>query len=89
MSIAPGITIDGPARRVSLDVRNPRFFRNPLPAYAALHAQCPAFFWEEPQQWFFAGYEQVNSLLRDRPSAGRSCMSPPGKNSACRNRNRI
>ncbi|MDE3810828.1 cytochrome P450 [Sinorhizobium meliloti] len=66
MSIAPGITIDGPARRVSLDVRNPRFFRNPLPAYAALHAQCPAFFWEEPQQWFFAGYEQVNSLLRDR-----------------------
>ncbi|MDX1064638.1 cytochrome P450 [Sinorhizobium medicae] len=66
MSTAPGITIDGPVRRVSLDVRNPEFFRNPLPAYAALHAHCPAFFWEEPQQWFFAGYAQVNSLLRDR-----------------------
>ncbi|AUX75891.1 cytochrome P450 [Sinorhizobium fredii] len=66
MSPAPGITIDGPARRVSLDVRNPDFFRNPLPAYSALHAQCPAFFWEEPQQWYFAGYDQVNALLRDR-----------------------
>lgn len=66
MSAVPGISIDGPARRVCLDVRNPDFFRNPLPAYAALHTQCPAFFWEEPQQWFFAGYDQVNALLRDR-----------------------
>ncbi|WEX78589.1 cytochrome P450 [Sinorhizobium numidicum] len=66
MSAAPGITIDVPARRVSLDVRNPDFFRNPLPAYAALHAQCPAFFWKEQQQWYFAGYDQVNGLLRDR-----------------------
>jgi unspecific monooxygenase len=66
MSAVPGISINGRARRVSLDVRNPDFFRNPLPAYAALHAQCPAFFWEEPQQWYFAGYDQVNGLLRDR-----------------------
>ncbi len=66
MSPVPGITIDGPARRVCLDVRNPDFFRDPLPAYAALHAQCPAFFWEEQQQWYFAGYDQVNALLRDR-----------------------
>ncbi|MDK1385026.1 cytochrome P450 [Sinorhizobium sp. 8-89] len=66
MPVIPGISIDGSTRRVSLDVRNPDFFRNPLPAYAALHAQCPAFFWEEPQQWYFAGYDQVNGLLRDR-----------------------
>jgi cytochrome P450 len=66
MSQVPGISIDGPARRVSLNVRNPDFFRNPLPAYAALHAQCPAFLWEEQQQWYFAGYDQVNALLRDR-----------------------
>lgn len=66
MISAPGISIDGPARRVCLDVRNPEFFRNPLPAYAALHAQCPAFFWEEQQQWYFAGYDRVNALLRDR-----------------------
>ena len=66
MSAASAIAINGPARRVSLDVRNPDFFRNPLPAYAAIHAQCPAFFWEERQQWYFAGYDQVNGLLRDR-----------------------
>ncbi|NRP70994.1 Biotin biosynthesis cytochrome P450 [Ensifer psoraleae] len=66
MPVIPGLSIDGSTRRVSLDVRNPDFFCNPLPAYAALHAQCPAFFWEEPQQWYFAGYDQVNGLLRDR-----------------------
>ncbi|WP_331373992.1 cytochrome P450 [Sinorhizobium chiapasense] len=66
MPEVPGISINGSSRRVSLDVRNPDFFRNPLPAYAALHAQCPAFFWEERQQWYFAGYDQVNGLLRDR-----------------------
>ncbi|MCA1439097.1 cytochrome P450 [Ensifer sp. IC4062] len=66
MPVVPGISIDGSSRRVSLDVRDPAFFRNPLPAYAALHAQCPAFFWEERQQWYFAGYDQVNGLLRDR-----------------------
>lgn len=66
MTPVPGITIDGAARRVRLDVRNPDFYRNPLPAYAALHAECPAFFWEERQQWYFAGYDQVNALLRDR-----------------------
>ncbi|MDK1376241.1 MULTISPECIES: cytochrome P450 [unclassified Sinorhizobium] len=66
MPVPPGLSIDGSSRRVSLDVRNPDFFRNPLPAYGALHAQCPAFFWEERQQWYFAGYDQVNGLLRDR-----------------------
>ncbi|ASY62368.1 putative hypothetical hydroxylase [Sinorhizobium sojae CCBAU 05684] len=66
MTPVPGITIDGAARRVRLDVRKPDFYRNPLPAYAALHAACPAFFWEERQQWYFAGYDQVNTLLRDR-----------------------
>ncbi len=60
------IKIDPVTRRVSLDVRNPDFYRDPLPAYAALHAHCPAFFWEEQAQWYFAGYEQVNGLLRDR-----------------------
>lgn len=60
------ITIDGAQRRVSIDARNPAFYREPLAAYAEIHAQCPAFFWEERQQWYFAGYDQVNALLRDR-----------------------
>ena len=60
------ITIDGAQRRVSIDARNPAFYREPLAAYAEIHAQCPAFFWDERQQWYFAGYDQVNALLRDR-----------------------
>ncbi|MBZ7921140.1 cytochrome P450 [Ensifer adhaerens] len=60
------ITIDGAQRRVSIDARDPAFYREPRAAYAEIHAQCPAFFWEERQQWYFAGYDQVNALLRDR-----------------------
>jgi unspecific monooxygenase len=58
--------IDAKTRRVRLDIRNPAFYRDPLPTYAALHAACPAFYWEEPGQWFFADYDRVNALLRDR-----------------------
>jgi unspecific monooxygenase len=62
----PPLTIDAANRRVSLDIRDPAFYRDPLPAYAALHAACPSFFWEQPGQSFFTGYDQVNALLRDR-----------------------
>ncbi len=62
----PAISIDRTLRRVSIDARDPAFYRDPLAAYAEIHAQCPAFFWEERQQWYFAGYDQVNALLRDR-----------------------
>ncbi|HEV7318565.1 MAG TPA: cytochrome P450 [Ensifer sp.] len=60
------LTIDRAKRRVSIDARNPAFFQEPLATYAEIHAHCPAFFWEERQQWYFAGYDQVNALLRDR-----------------------
>ncbi|WP_275790424.1 cytochrome P450 [Pararhizobium gei] len=66
MPAAPALTVHAPSRTVSIDVRNPAFFQNPHWTYAALHAHCPAFFWEERQQWYFAGYDQVNGLLRDR-----------------------
>lgn len=66
MSQSPALTVNPSNRHVSIDVRNPAFFRDPLAAYATLHAQCPAFFWEERRQWYFAGYDQVNGLLRDR-----------------------
>ena len=66
MPIPSAITIQPDTRTARIDVRDPAFFTNPLSAYAALHAQCPSFFWEEQQQWYFAGYDQVNSLLRDR-----------------------
>lgn len=53
-------------RRVRLDPRDPAFFGNPYPAYAALQAHAPAFFWEDYGHWCFAGFDTVNALLRDR-----------------------
>ncbi|XUY27869.1 cytochrome P450 [Agrobacterium sp. rho-8.1] len=58
--------IDTDKRSVSLDARNPAFYGNPNPVYAALHAHCPTFYWQEQKQWFFTGYDHVNALLRDR-----------------------
>ena len=62
----PYLHIDPARRSVSLDARDPAFYRSPNVAYAALHARCPLFYWEEQAQWFCCGYEQVNSLLRDK-----------------------
>ncbi|MGE6739226.1 cytochrome P450 [Allorhizobium pseudoryzae] len=58
--------IDAATRTVSLDARNPAFYGDPNRTYAALHAQCPTFYWQEQKQWFFCGYDHVNALLRDR-----------------------
>ena len=60
------IRIDPETRHVSLDARNPDFYGNPNAVYAALHAQCPTFYWQEQMQWFFTGYDHVSALLRDR-----------------------
>jgi unspecific monooxygenase len=60
------LRIDPETRRVSLDARNPAFYSDPNAVYAALHARCPTFFWEEQKQWFFTGYDHVSALLRDR-----------------------
>lgn len=60
------LRIDPETRHVSLDARNPDFYGNPNAVYAALHAQCPTFYWQEQMQWFFTGYDHVSALLRDR-----------------------
>jgi unspecific monooxygenase len=31
-----------------------------------MHAHSPTFWWEEQDQWYFVGYDNVNALLRDR-----------------------
>ena len=49
-----------------LSPRDPAFYSNPYPAYAAIHATGPAVFWEDYGHWCFAGYEAVSALLRDR-----------------------
>ena len=66
MTIPPFLSIDPTSRHVSLDARNPAFYGNPNAVYAALHADCPTFYWKEQKQWFFTGYDHVNGLLRDR-----------------------
>lgn len=60
------LRLDPATRRVSLDGKDPAFYGNPNAVYAALHDHCPTFYWEEQKIWTFVGYDQVNSLLRDR-----------------------
>ena len=59
-------TINKSERRLSCNPRNPAFFQNPYQVYAELHENCPAFFWEEYGHWCFAGWDDVNALLRDK-----------------------
>ncbi len=66
MALPLSFTIDAATRHVRLDARDPDFYQNPNPVYAALHAEAPTFYWEEQKQWFFSGFEQVNTLLRDK-----------------------
>jgi unspecific monooxygenase len=54
------------ARRVRLDPRDQEFFNDPYPAYRAIRAQAPVFFWEDYGFWCFAAHAQVSALLRDK-----------------------
>jgi cytochrome P450 len=53
-------------RSVNLDPRDAQFVQNPYAAYHLIRAELPAFKWEQYGHWCFAGYEDVNALLRDR-----------------------
>jgi unspecific monooxygenase len=66
MMIPSVLSIDPATRRVSLEANDPAFYGNPNAVYAALHAHCPTFYWEQQKQWYFTGYDHVNGLLRDR-----------------------
>lgn len=58
---------DVPAQRsFSADPRDPAFFQDPYAFYARLHAESPTFFWEDYGHWCFAGFSDVNALLRDK-----------------------
>lgn len=61
---APGLpTFDGD--RVSLDPRQPAFYRDPWPAYAAMHASGASHVWTEYGQRCFHAHADVAALLRD------------------------
>lgn len=78
MSDRPDYLHFDPATRcVRLDPHEPAFYQNPYPAYAWLHENCPVFYWEEFGYWSFAGYEDVNRLLRDRSFGRENPDGPP------------
>ena len=60
------LIIDAARRSVRLDPRDPAFFGDPYPAYAAIRAAAPAFFWEDYGLWCFASHRDVSALLRDK-----------------------
>ncbi len=60
------LTIDAAERRLRLDPRDPAFFNDPYPAYAAIRAEAPVFFWEDYGFWCFGAHADVSALLRDR-----------------------
>jgi cytochrome P450 len=59
-------SIDVARRRVRLSPRDPDFFNDPYPAYAAIREASPALFWEDYGFWCFARFADVSALLRDR-----------------------
>ena len=67
------LTIDGARRRVRLNPRDPEFFNDPYPAYAAIRQAAPAFFWEEYGFWCFAATPTFPWLCATAALAGRSC----------------
>jgi unspecific monooxygenase len=60
------LSFDPATRRLSLDARDPAFYREPNKGYAAMHALSPTFWWEQEGHWYFVGYDAVNTILRDR-----------------------
>jgi cytochrome P450 len=61
-----GVQIDPVHRRLDLNPHDPGFRDDPYPAYGALHAITPEFYWEQYGHWCFAAFAKVNALLRDR-----------------------
>ena len=64
--MALNLFVDPASRRVRLSPRDPLFFQNPYPAYEAIRAKSPMFFWEDYGFWCFLDHADVGALLRDR-----------------------
>lgn len=62
----PAYTIDASTRRASCSPQDSRMYGNPYEFYTALHEACPTFWWEDYGMWCFAGFDEVNALLRDK-----------------------
>lgn len=78
-------------RRANAQPRDVAFYRDPYRFYDAVHADSPAFFWENYNHWCFASFKEVNALLRDKRfgrqilhlmSREQLGMSPPKEHTA-------
>ncbi|MEX0955748.1 MAG: cytochrome P450 [Rhizobiaceae bacterium] len=74
----PYLRFDPATQRARIDPREPDFVQEPYAAYAFLHENAPAFFWEDYGFWCFAGHDDVNRLLRDRRFGRENRWGPPG-----------
>lgn len=89
MTPPPYLAFDPASRRLRLDPREPRFYLNPYEAYAWLHRQGGAFFWEEFGFWCFGGYDDVGRLLRDRRFGRRNPAGIPDSRGAGKDRSHL
>ena len=62
----PAYSIAPAERRASAQPREAAFYQDPYAFYSDLHAQAPAFVWENYGHWCFAGFKEVSALLRDK-----------------------
>ncbi len=53
-------------RRAKAAPRDAAFYADPYAFYDVVHDQSPAFHWQDYGHWCFAGFKEVNALLRDR-----------------------
>lgn len=65
-STSDAFSLEREARRASAPPREAAFFRDPYAFYAALHRGLQAFHWQDYGHWCFAGFRDVNALLRDK-----------------------
>ncbi len=64
--ISAAFQLSAETRRADAAPRDPAFFSDPYAFYDAVHAQSPAFFWNDYGHWCFAGFRDVSALLRDK-----------------------
>lgn len=59
-------SISSDTRSASASPRDPAFFQDPYSFYSALHLGTPTFHWDDYGHRCFAGFRDVNALLRDK-----------------------
>ena len=69
--------LDTRRRRLSLNPRDPAFYRDPYPTYQRLQEEAPVVYWEEFERWCFLRHRDVDRILRDR-RFGRSLAQVDG-----------